>query len=682
MAAHTIPHGREARGQFKAHRPGFAFQSSLARSSQYRADVDGLRALAILAVVFYHAKLFRCTGGYIGVDIFFVISGYLITSLILRDLDNGTFSFAAFYERRIRRIFPALFTLLFFSAVVAFVLLVPPDLETFGKSLAATTFFVSNIQFWRTAQPLGYFSHNSAAEALLHTWSLSVEEQFYLIFPAILLFLFRRARKLLIAGLVLLTCASFCISLWALHRNPVAGFYLFVPRAWELLIGALLATKLLRPLRSRIVRETVSVIGLGLIVFAVFFFSEATPFPGVYATLPCLGTWLLIYAGEDGASTTKTILSLRPVVFIGIISYSLYLWHWPLLVFSRYFVAGDLTDVETALVLVASAIAAFISFEFIERPFRGSRSTVTRYQIFSLGLVVSLAALAIATTAYFTRGLPGRYAEPTRRLIAENLSRRDDYDQSCGNWRTNVQSLADIRFCSLGDQDSKKIMFWGDSHVEQLIPAVRDLYGAGDLKGRGAVFAIANGCLPSVQLNAPGGYHCDAFAKLALTRAEESDIGTVFIGSNTWWYSHDDTSCASEMGRCTRMLSPAEIEGEFLPELAEHIVALRRLGKRVIVSLPFPMYDKSIPDLEMHNAIFGDYGLGGEPVDFTSPLLREAIRSMAVGSGAEVFDPRTSLCPDGHCITEANGVSIYIDSHHLAASSVGLLEPNLQGVLQ
>lgn len=682
MATHTILDSSKGQVSRKAILTALAFQSNLARSGKYRADVDGLRAVAVLAVLFFHANLFQCTGGYVGVDVFFVISGYLITSLIVKDIADGKFSFISFYERRMRRIFPALFGVLFFSALVAVVLFVPQDLVSFGKSLIATTLFISNIHFWRAAQPLGYFAHASTDQALLHTWSLSVEEQFYLIFPALLLLLFRRAGKWLNACLLLLAVASFCLNIWATYHKPIAAFYLFVPRAWELLMGALLATRAVPLLRSRVTQEVAGVLGLGLVVTAVFALSQATPFPGFSALLPCLGAWLVIYAGENGVSTTKKILSFRPLVFIGIISYSLYLWHWPLLVFSRYFVVGDLTGAETAAVLACSAILAYVSFAYIERPFRGTSSSITRRQIFIFGLVTSLVSMAIGFTAYLTHGLPQRYSEPTRQLIAANLYRGTDYDESCGNWRTEIRSLADINFCGLDVNSSKKIMFWGDSHVEQLIPAVKAIYAEGGLNGEGVLFAIANGCLPSENLNAPGGYHCDSFAKFAMKRAEEKDIDAVFIGSNTWWYSHADTFCASVNGQCTKILSPAEIGRQFLPELADHIRILRGLGKRVIVCLPFPMYDKSIPELEMHNAVFGGFGLDGKATDFSSPVLREAIRSIAIAAGAEIFDPRAILCAEGSCITEVNGVSIYMDSHHLSASQVGILKTSLQQAIQ
>lgn len=655
--------------------------SNLTRSGNYRADVDGLRALAVLSVIFFHAGLLGCWGGFVGVDVFYVISGYLITSLITKDISEGGFSFLSFYERRMRRIFPALFAVLFFCAPVAVVLFAPQDLVSFGKSLVAATFFISNIYFRRTAQTLGYFADNSTLP-LLHTWSLSVEEQFYLIFPATLLLLYRCAKGRINTCLFLLMALSFWLNIWGTRHQPIATFYLFAPRAWELLTGALLAAKAVPPARTRIAREVAGLLGLGLIITAVFRFNGATPFPGFSALLPCLGAGLIIYAGELGASSTKAALSFRPLVFIGVISYSLYLWHWPLLAFCRYFAAGELTVAERAGVLVCSAIMAFLSFEFIERPFRGANSSFTRHQIFTLGVAAGLTSAAVGFTVYLTHGLPLRYGQRTRQLVAENISRRHDYIETCGNWRTEVHSLADINFCRLGSKSLKKIMFWGDSHVEQLYPAVKTMYEEGDLRGEGALFAIANACLPSEHLNSTGGEHCDSFSHFAIMRAEEEDIDTVFIGFNTWWSIRSGIVCASMDGRCTERLSPEETERRFSSELDSHVRTLRSLGKRVIICLPFPMYDKSIPELEVRNAVFGRFALGARATDLSSPAVRNEIRSTAISAGADIFDPRASLCDKGDCITQINGVSIYKDSHHIAASQIGILEKNLEQVLE
>lgn len=657
------------------------FQSAIKGSGTYRADIDGLRAVAVLSVVFFHASVLRCQGGFVGVDVFFVISGYLITSLILKDLETEKFSLASFYERRMRRIFPALFAILCFCMLAAFIVFIPRDLYDFGKSLIATTFFASNAYFWRTAHPLGYFDASVSSQILLHTWSLSVEEQYYLLFPTFLVVLFRWAKAHIAHWLSLIAAISFLLNIWAVHHKPVADFYLFPPRAWELLIGAILASCSLPEIRHRAARETLGIVGLFLILIATFVLTASTPFPGAAALLPCTGAVLIIYAGEHGNTVIKSSLSLRPIVFIGLISYSLYLWHWPLLVITRYFTAGELSPWETGLVLLCSVAMAFLSFEFVEKPFRGAKSRLNRRQVFAFGLMSSVTCVALGGLIYIARGLPGRYDRHTVELFADNTARNGDYLDPCGNWEVDIHTISDIKFCEFGSGRPRKIMFWGDSHVGQLYPMIRQMYQEGKFKNEGVLMAIADGCSPAQDLNTTGVHHCDSFSRLAMMRAMENDIETVFIGFNTNWSYHSQVRCKVVNGGCAELLSSAETERIFLDDLSDNIRQLRDSGKRVIICLPFPMYDKSIPELEMRKAAFGRLGLNWTPKDLTSPALTAQIRSIAVRYGADVFDPRRTLCPEHTCKVEVNGVSIYKDSNHLAASTVYILEGNLIQVL-
>jgi peptidoglycan/LPS O-acetylase OafA/YrhL len=660
-----------------------SFESVASRSARYRPDVDGLRAVAVLAVIFYHLGFRSFRSGLVGVDVFYVISGYLITSLLVKDLEAGRFSIISFYERRMRRIFPALFTVLFVCTLAASVLFDPPELAKFGKELLATTFFASNFYFWHSAQPLGYFDTGVISVPLLHTWSLSVEEQFYLFFPITLYLLFRYAKKRISAWLLLLIAASFALNLWATQHKPVVAFYWIMPRAWELLAGALLAMKAVPHFRGRILREIVALLGLAMILVAASLPLKGVPFPGTIVLLPCLGTWLVIYAGESGSSFVAKVLSLRPVVFVGVISYSLYLWHWPLIVFSEHLPFRLSGYVLIAFVLLSSLAAAFVSFEYIERPFRGSTSPFIRRQIFAFGFAASVASAAFGLIAYRSHGLPERYAPQTRQLIAANLDRVDDFDASCGNFKTEVHSINDIKFCNHGQQLPHKIMFWGDSHVEQLHPVIEDLYNRGDLQGRGAVLAIEVGCFPDEHINnIRDGFHCDSFARFAERRAQWQDVDLVFIGFSGWLARWDNTTCLSVNDRCVRLLSQEEQRRRLAADLSDVIHTLRNHGKRVVVSLPFPIFSEPIPDLAISNRVFGRFGLSQAPKEVSSPSLREEIRATAVRAGAEIFDPRETLCPDGHCITEVDGVSIYKDESHIAGSQVHILESSLREVLK
>ena len=674
----------ETSQQPRAVRPNWihaSFESNAAHSTKYRPDIDGLRAIAVLAVLFFHAGFAWLRSGFVGVDIFYVISGYLITSLLVDDLERGKFSLVLFYERRMRRIFPALFTVLLFCVAAAAVLLDPQEMIGFGKSLLTATFFVSNFYFWHSAQPAGYFD-DSNVKPLLHTWSLSVEEQFYLLFPLTLFLLFRWARNRVGIWLLALTAVSFALNIWMTAQRPVMAFYWFIPRAWELSIGALLALKAVPPLQNRATREIAGLLGIATIVCALRMISPDAPFPGYVALLPCVGAWLLIYAGQAGGSCVKTLLSFRPLVFIGVISYSLYLWHWPIIVFSKHLPFVFSSNVEIAIALLGSTTAAFLSFEYIERPFRGSSSPFSRRQIFALGFAASIVTAAFGTAAYRSGGLPQRYESHTRQLVAENLQRSGDFDGSCSNWKTEVRKLSDIKVCSFDGKIPGKVMFWGDSHAEQLYPAVKQLYSEDMLENRGFLFMIGSGCLPDENLNnGTGRYHCDAFSKFAMIRAEQGDIDTVFLGFSSLLPITDNGACTMANGVCSRWLPRSEVVPRFLTDLAGEIRVLRAHGKKVVVCLPFPIYDKSIPTVEISNAVFGRFGLSITPADRTSPELTQQIQAITVAEGATVFDPRAALCPNGQCEFQREGVSLYKDEGHLAKSQVPILADSLRRTL-
>ncbi len=297
----------------------------------YRPDVDGLRAVAVLAVLAFHAGGFPTPGGFVGVDVFFVISGYLISSLIMKQIAAGTFSITSFYERRIRRILPALTVMLAFTCVLAYLYLLPTELKNFADSLLAANFSASNFYFWQHSD---YFV-SPLSNPLLHTWSLAVEEQFYIVFPLLLYVLYRWWPGRVKIVVAVLAALSLAVSGYGAYHDSVTTFYMLPTRAWELLIGTLLAMKLLPELRTSIGRNLASITGILLIGCAILLFTKATPFPGLAALPPCVGAALIIWSGESGMSVVNSALSLRPVVFIGLISYSLYLFHWPIIVFQK-----------------------------------------------------------------------------------------------------------------------------------------------------------------------------------------------------------------------------------------------------------------------------------------------------------------------------------------------------------
>ena len=333
----------------------------------YRPDIDGLRALAILPVLFFHAGLGLFEGGYVGVDVFFVISGFLITRIIYGEIVAGNFSILKFYERRARRILPALFAVCLFSFVMAWWLFVPLDFKDFSRSLAAAMLFASNILFM---DETGYFAAPSEIKPLLHTWSLAVEEQYYIVFPLLLAVAARFFKAYIGMFVILLLATSFVACVWATGYRPVYAFFLSPTRAWELLIGSVLAVGVLPVIDNRQMLNGLSVLGLGLVLGSIFLFSADTSFPGWQAAIPCIGAGLLIYVNGSGETIGARILSFKPFVWSGLISYSLYLWHWPLIVFAKYHSGGELPSAALWGLIGLSVVAAALSWKFIEQPFR------------------------------------------------------------------------------------------------------------------------------------------------------------------------------------------------------------------------------------------------------------------------------------------------------------------------
>ena len=374
---------------------------------KYRAEIDGLRALAVLPVILFHAGFETFSGGFVGVDVFFVISGYLITTIILIDLDHGQFSLLNFYERRIRRIIPALFLVMLVCILFAWFWLLPVDMKDFSQSLVAVSVFASNILFW---QESGYFDTAADLKPLLHTWSLGVEEQFYVLYPLLLMYLWWLGRRWLAAVLLGLFFVSLTAAQWASNAMPTAGFYLLPTRGWELLLGAFVAFYLSRADRSGFsvrLSEFAGCLGVILILYSIFVFSEGTPFPGLYALVPTVGTLLVILFASQ-RTVVGQFLGSRVFVGIGLISYSAYLWHQPLFAFARH---RSLTEPDLflyALLSVAALVLAYLSWRFVELPIR-NKAYLTRKQIFlwatlGSGFFVSVGLFGHLTQGVFLKG--------------------------------------------------------------------------------------------------------------------------------------------------------------------------------------------------------------------------------------------------------------------------------------
>ena len=420
-------------------------------NNNYRPDIDGLRAVAVLGVILFHAGI-PLHGGYVGVDVFFVISGYLITQIILRETKEKRFSLKNFWLRRIRRILPAATFVTITTLCVGYFILDPTSFSSLGKSAIAQAIMIANVFFWRSS---GYFSESSELQPLLHTWSLSVEEQFYVVFPVLLVFLLRRNRWTL-SVLVIASLASFAISVWGVSSHPSATFYLLPTRAWELAAGALLAILEPRLRIQGIPKELAAASGLAAILIAIVFFSEETPFPGPAALLPVAGTVLLIAANRDAPTSIGRVLSFKPAIAIGLASYSLYLWHWPVLVFSKHILIEQ-SWISILVAMVMTGFLSYISWRFVEIPFRSSSRLRSPRAAFSFGVLASSTVIVTGLLIWFTKGVPSRFP-PHLRIIQEDIvwtGQEYESDSAAG-----VPIGAD-------QEDSLRppdFVLWGDSH--------------------------------------------------------------------------------------------------------------------------------------------------------------------------------------------------------------------------
>lgn len=455
---------------------------------KYRAGIDGLRALAVIPVILFHAGISTFSGGFVGVDVFFVISGFLITTIIINELAEDNFSIITFYERRSRRILPALFFVIFVSLPFAWFWLLPDDLISFAHSLIAVATFSSNFLFWQTS---GYFAPSSELNPLLHTWSLAVEEQFYIFFPILLIFMWKWARKLIIPVLVV----GFLISLIGAHFGstikPNATFYLLSTRGWELLMGSFCAFYLQNgrlPSNHRATNEFVSLLGLALLVLAIFAFDTGTPFPSFYALVPTLGTALIIlYARQD--TLVDRLLSWKPIVGLGLISYSAYLWHQPIFAFAKHRYLGELDDILFLGLSLVSIVLAYFTWKYVEAPFR-NKSRVSRRQIFTFSLIGTIALITVGLLGHFNKGFDTRLTTDQRTFLNHfenatpewNYFTKNDIPQAmrlqCDFYdlelyrddnRTEVGRNAIADECYVANENKQFTLFiWGDSHAQHL----------------------------------------------------------------------------------------------------------------------------------------------------------------------------------------------------------------------
>ena len=434
----------------------------------YRREIDGLRALAVIPVILYHAGLQGFSGGYVGVDIFFVISGFLITAILLSEMQTGTFSLIGFYERRARRILPALFLVLLVCLPFAWFWLQPLALANFSESLVAVTLFISNVFFWKHG---GYFDIESELNPLLHTWSLAVEEQYYLVFPLFLMLAWRFGKKWMVGLLLLGSVASLALAYKGSLTFSTTAFYLLPGRGWELLVGAFTAfylssKKVEINTNQPLINQLLGILGLALIVYSIVFFNKDTPFPGLYTLAPTIGAALIILYSSQQTIVGK-LLGSKAFVGIGLISYSAYLWHQPLFSFAKHRSYGAPSQPLLITLSIASLVLAYFSWKYVETPFR-DKNRVKRKQIFTFAAIGSLLFIAIGAVGSLKEGFPNRYIVPKALSDSFGVSTKAN---ECFD-KPGVHTRADW-LCDLGVKQPEKptFMMFGDSHSRSMFDA-------------------------------------------------------------------------------------------------------------------------------------------------------------------------------------------------------------------
>jgi peptidoglycan/LPS O-acetylase OafA/YrhL len=641
--------------------------------SKYRPDIDGLRAVAVLLVLMFHLGL-GVPGGYVGVDVFFVISGYLITGIIKSDIEQGDFSFGGFYARRARRILPALLVVLLFSSVAALIILLPSDLERYAKSVAAAFLSVSNFWFWSQG---GYFGSAAEMAPLLHTWSLAVEEQFYILLPMTLLLLYRWAPRWIGRLLLLAFVGTFAASAWFVSTRTPEVFYFSPFRAWELLLGSLLAMHRLPGITSNLHRQWIAALGLLLIIVPAFILTSRSLFPGPAAALPCIGAALLIWIGTSGESVTTKLLESRVLVFIGLISYSLYLWHWPLLVFTKH-VVGEILGLDARLGIgLASLVLATFSWRFIETPFRSRLRITTRQAwVFSSATVALLGGMVV--TVVLSHGLQNRFTPEVAAL--DRARTRELVRSECINLRVPLNANT---VCRIGATDGPTVLVWGDSYAHAMLPAFDAAFKR---MGVAAWFAAETGCppLPTARVSFQGrdNWRCREFNHKMVNFVGTQPLLNQVVLAAAW------DSYTNEASGYQLRVNGAGDSATALKQSLE--VLLQQLGvngenRSLIVVGQVPTYGWSVPYKMLLSQLKGEPIAPLKRVDWRekSVVSRSLFEQLAGAQRITFIESADWFCATGACrYATDQDQPLYWDSGHINPEGARFITPMLESGLR
>ena len=614
-----------------------------------RADIQGMRAIAVLGVLAFHASHSILPGGFIGVDVFFVLSGYLITQVLLRPMAEKRFSIREFYRRRIRRLYPALFTVLAFTMVMGLAFFPPTLLKELVKSQFFTTLFLSNFAF---ARETGYFDLQAELKPLLHTWSLGVEEQFYLLFPPILYVLHRWAKRLMWPALGLLALWSLWCSQTRLTGHPEVSFFFPTSRAFELLIGALCVGIDRRLSLPPIVQKCLSLAGLAALVTGFIVINEEAAFPGLLAVVPCLGTAALLVSPQGW---TNRWLSVAPLTRVGDISYSLYLWHWPLLVFTR-FVFPDMPWMIVIALSVSGGLA-WLSWRYIETPFL--KPTQKRpLPIWAFGGLAMAASIGLCLCIYYAGGLPQRFSPQERVYLAAT----DDYnhDRNKCHMRSD-RPMAYDKLCVYGAAEvPASYAVWGDSHGAELAKMLGERLTA---KGQSLKSITMSGCPATLSRKAVCRQH--NIDTLAAVKADPNMQTIILVGN-----LHDDNASSREA----------------ILGMEHTALELKKAGKQVVIVFPIPTFDYDPP-----SKLALESRAGHAPETIGTPRagyeqrrghIRDEFIRFTAANDMTTIRPDTLFC-DTICHVYRSGEGVlYFNAGHLSLTGAGLLADEIERTLE
>ena len=621
-----------------------------------RPDIDGLRGISVLAVMFYHGR-FGLPGGFAGVDVFFVISGFLITSIILKEQRASEFSLPGFWERRVRRIIPALAATVAACLILGVLLLLPLELRDLGHTITVQGLLGSNVHFWRTQG--GYFATPAAFQPLLHTWSLALEEQFYLLYP-LFIWAAAKARAKVLPFLVAGFGLSLGLAILATPGHPIGSFYLLPTRAWELLLGALLAWAAPASAPSPgLPREAAGLAGMVAILASTLVFGHSTPWPGLAALVPCLGTAAVIWSSIGRTTATGKLLAARPLVWVGLRSYSLYLVHWPLLVFLNFWSAGAPAWWMRALALCLACGLATVSYRFIETPFRRKAAMPGRTQVLAFGVAILAAMIATGAALNHLRGLPARFPDQALRIL------EDDPDRHAGRFQyadLNAATTGDFPVLGSGPRSAIRFLVWGDSHARAISPGIQRLCVQ---HGTGA-FRVARGGCPPILDAGPDEFRSYNAKVFQFIRSH--GIDRVLL-----------------VGHWTTALGTPEVQEKFL----QTVTALTNSGTEVWLLRQVPEQPFDVPSSLARAFLFGQdprpriATIQGYRAD---QVLPDRLFARFEGNPrVHLLDPAALLFgADGRCRIEKDGHLLYSDSNHLsrygALDLQSLFEPVFAGL--